>query len=339
MKITLDLWPEFENWLLYIKRRRLSRKVAARCAAKSHFKAVASFFATRELNEENIGSFIALCEERSLAPSTINKNLQVINNIIKWKKLPLDIVELFTVDNDINRPVLLHSEILQIANIEINYKKGKEFLNKRNKAIILLRSMTGCRSSEVCELKIEDVVRNPINERHPYYVIFRNTKNKKCHEAKITREVYELIHSLPRQTNLAFETYRGSAMTSHDLWNDLVKRAQECGIYDKKKIQPHDIRRYFATDLDNRGASLPTIQKLMNHADVKTTMRYIKKDFNELSDTVEQLPAFDSERPRRKTQDIAIAAVQKVVNTDMNDLRFTYKGKKLIIEIDERIIF
>ena len=63
-------------------------------------------------------------------------------------------------------------------------------------------------------------------------------------------------------------------ITAQAVYYILRKRAGQAGV---KDVRPHDWRRTFAGDLLDAGADLVTVQKLMGHADPKTTARYDRR--------------------------------------------------------------
>lgn len=67
----------------------------------------------------------------------------------------------------------------------------------------------------------------------------------------------------------------------------LIQIAKKAGIENLTKI--HTLRHTFASHLVMRGVDLPTVQKLMGHTDIKTTMIYAHVAPDHLSDAVNKL--------------------------------------------------
>ena len=68
----------------------------------------------------------------------------------------------------------------------------------------------------------------------------------------------------------------------------IVKYAREKGI----AMSPHALRRFYATTLYRKGADLVTISKLMRHASVETTQRYIRDDPEAIRDAAALMASF-----------------------------------------------
>lgn len=70
-----------------------------------------------------------------------------------------------------------------------------------------------------------------------------------------------------------FEGHNKKPLSRRRLEAYVSETAQKAGI--NKQVTPHTLRHSFATHLTEAGVPLPIIQKLLGHADIKTTTLYV----------------------------------------------------------------
>jgi len=106
-------------------------------------------------------------------------------------------------------------------------------------------------------------------------------------EIPMSEAVYNVLNALPRQSHFVFPDEDGEAMNGNLLRLELIRIAKNASIYDLTEV--HALRHTFASQLLMRGVDLPTVQKLMGHSKIETTLIYSHQTTDHLREAVEKL--------------------------------------------------
>lgn len=133
-------------------------------------------------------------------------------------------------------------------------------------AAVRLLLHTGARSEEIRAARWSQIRGNVLIRDH-------HKGGEDTKEILLTDEAVEIIKGLPRLRGCPWlfpaESKAGHIMNIESAWDDVCKRA---GV---PRYRPHDLRHSFASAFIRAGGSLAALQKLMGHADIQTTMRYV----------------------------------------------------------------
>jgi integrase/recombinase XerD len=150
------------------------------------------------------------------------------------------------------------------------------FRSCRDLAIVGLMLLQGLRSCEVLALDQEDLILSEAQIRV-------RGKGSKVRLLPLAPEAVQLLdHYLrrerpPRGGAALFVCLKGRArgtrMTAAGLRSLFRHHRQTTGV---AKANPHRFRHTFATDMIRAGISLPALMHLMGHAQIQTTMVYIR---------------------------------------------------------------
>ena len=88
-------------------------------------------------------------------------------------------------------------------------------------------------------------------------------------------------------TVFVFSKRNGKGFTGDFISKKFKKACRDAGI--EEGIHFHCLRHGAATRMINNGAPVPSVQKIMGHASIKTTMIYTHPDLESLRDAVNRL--------------------------------------------------
>ena len=143
-------------------------------------------------------------------------------------------------------------------------KAVDESNNTSLKYIIRFLLLTGARRGEVLRAAWKDI--DLVNMVWTIPI----TKNKKIRKVPISKELLEVINSIPKTSEWLFPAKRttGHYTSITAAWDHARKKA---GLPD---VRIHDLRHSFASTLVNSGCNLYEVQRLLGHSDLKMTQRY-----------------------------------------------------------------
>jgi integrase len=150
------------------------------------------------------------------------------------------------------------------------------FRNARDLAIVGLMLMHGLRSTEVLALNLQDVLLSEGQLR----VRGKGNKLRFPPLAPETTQLIEHYLRLERPDPCSAALFvvlkgpaRGRPMTPAGLRSLFRHHRRTTGI---QLANPHRFRHTFASDMVRAGISLPALMQLMGHADIQTTLHYVK---------------------------------------------------------------
>jgi integrase/recombinase XerD len=142
----------------------------------------------------------------------------------------------------------------------------------RQRVMVMLAYGSGLRVSEVCKLRVDDI------DAKRLLVRIQHAKRGRERHVMLSPRLLAALRaywkaSRPAGPYLFPGRKPGKLVTRESLYRAMVKAAGRAGI--RKRISPHTLRHSFATHLLDAGTDLRTLQVLLGHASLKSTMAYL----------------------------------------------------------------
>ena len=188
----------------------------------------------------------------------------------------------------------------EVKFLKVNVSKQPRFLTKSECKLFLQACdqdlypifytflNTGLRLGELLHLQWQDIdfKRKKLSIRKKDIWIPKTGER----EVPLGQGMLKVLQGL-RPTNFSKEDYvfpgQDGGVSKRRLRKDLILIAQKAGLKNFSKI--HSLRHTFASHLVMKGVDLPTVQKLLGHADIQTTMIYSHLSPDHLVEAVNKL--------------------------------------------------
>lgn len=277
-KPQLTLNDGFDRYLDKIEGKGDTRNTKGRYT--NHIKPVLGNELMEDITSEDINKFVLRKKKevsfktgRTYAPKTINDLVNLISVIYNYNKISPNPAQEIKRDNtnDARERYLNEEEIsLLLKTIDEHPKMKKKELIK---LFTLLALTTGARLTSVLTITNGDILDDKIR--------IKDHKNDSTYYAALHPSVKEI---LPQGLKSTDYVVGGSSKQVHRVsinkmlqprLNELFNEGLD--IEDsKRRVVIHTFRHTFGSLLAINGVGIYTIKKLMNHSDIKMTMRYAK---------------------------------------------------------------
>lgn len=280
----LDNSPLLPTIKLYVRYLRLERNLSPNTieAYRNDLAHLEAFMMRNNLKLENVTleqlhTFAASLHEYGITPRSQARVLSGVRSFFRFLVLdgvvesdPTELLEWPSLPEHL--PVVLTLEEIDRIEDSIDLSKAE---GARNRAIIEVLFSCGLRVSELVNMKLSDLyledrvllVRGKGNKERLVPV-----SNKAIADLKRWFFDRNLMKIKPGEDDYVFLNRRGAHLTRTMILIMVKRQAEEAGI--KKTISPHTFRHSFATALLQGGADLRSIQAMLGHEKIDTTLVY-----------------------------------------------------------------
>ncbi|MFO0427429.1 MAG: site-specific tyrosine recombinase XerD [Planctomyces sp.] len=242
----------------------------------------------QEIDLKAMTGFLEHLQTFNLAAGSIGRNLVAIRMFFRYLMLEGVVAET-TVDL-INSPKLwqrlprvlnpaMVDELLAapVAPVDRYYR--------RDRALLAVMYATGCRVSEVVDLKLSDVSLSEgycrcTGKGNKQRMVSLNPFAISAVQTYLEKERPDLLLTAGIDPGYLFLTRSGRRMNRETVWALIQRYASRAGC--GPEISPHTLRHSFATHLLAGGADIRALQEMLGHASIRTTQIYTHVDHSRL---------------------------------------------------------
>ena len=153
----------------------------------------------------------------------------------------------------------------------------------RDRALLVLLYATGCRASELSNMRMRDVRLDEsfcrcIGKGDKERLVSLNPVA--IHSLEVYLEHERPLLSDRDGSNCLFLTRRGNGLSRVMVWKLVKKYAARIGA--SERVSPHTLRHSFATHMLAGGAEIRALQEMLGHASIRTTQVYTHVEHSRL---------------------------------------------------------
>lgn len=273
-----DLIDEFLLYQSSVRGLSENSVVAYKNDLKQFIELVGNETSINPITTEDIRMCVAKFSQSGKSSTSVNRFLATVRNFFAYcrkfnyiEKDPAQ--EIHNVKMPKHLPAFLTG--VEVDELCEAPAKNEILWESRDKAIFEMLYSSGCRVSELADLKLTDldadfssaIVKGKGNkDRRVYFESdARNALKKYLHDRN---ERFSSGNTIPN----VFVNQKGTPLTAHGIRWILSRYTGVEGT--NHHISPHALRHTFATAMLNNGADVRVVQEMLGHSSISTTQRY-----------------------------------------------------------------
>ncbi|MFZ5989406.1 MAG: tyrosine-type recombinase/integrase [Bacillota bacterium] len=249
---------------------------------KKHIEPIFGEYILDDINNESLLKYQAVKKEQGYSNRTVNIHIGLIRKIVNYAK-----DHGYGSELSLKYPMLPESEKVHAFLTPDEVKRFlKAFSDNLTYKRILFGFATGMRPAELAYLSWPDIdfemKMAKVTSKPPFWII--KTKQERVIPLnKIALKILKELYQYAKSKWVFSNNDRPVLNVRRAIDSARIKAGIE------KKITPNMIRHTFATIALMKGADLKSVQELLGHRDIKTTMRYTHAVKEQLRKTVDMI--------------------------------------------------
>lgn len=271
--------PIIQDFIEYLKSRQVSKNTLL--SYERDINQLINYFKSLdkkmfEATEEDLQRYVVYLSTIGKSNATISRNVASVKAFYRY--LLKNRLVSNNIASNLSAPKVEKKElsILSVSEVEklLEQPSLNDLKGQRDKAMLELLYATGIRVTELVSLVITDVNVNAghikVKKKNKERIIPISNTALRYLKDYIENARPLLIKTEDEQS--LFINTNGQKMTRQGFWKILKQYKDEAKI--EKELTPHTIRHSFAVHMLQNGAELKSVQELLGHTDVASTMMY-----------------------------------------------------------------
>ena len=239
-----------------------------------------------EITTDNLREYLYYMRVQGWTPATFINQHKSLKSFLKWcvkyghlEENPILPIEKPKLPKSLPKRIT-QQQATRVLDYSFNMRTSYKFERYRNRALLSVMLFAGLRAMETLDLKVNDV---DMENRLIHVFEGKGAKDRVVPmSSKLHFYLEEYLRDrarLNKKSEYFFVTLRGDGPYSYRAMTKVIYKIK---TYTKIDFSSHKLRHTFATLMLEGGVDLFSLQKMMGHADIKTTTIYLSASVNML---------------------------------------------------------